>query len=36
MALGHSETNEALRIAAEQVCELRHGSSKNFLDYILS
>lgn len=35
MALGHPETSEVLRITAEQVCELRHGNSKNCLDYVL-
>lgn len=35
MALGHHETDEVLRVTAEQVCELRDGSSKNFFDEFL-
>lgn len=35
MALGHHETDEVLRVTAEQVCELGDGSSKNFFDEFL-
>lgn len=34
MALGHYETNEVLRNTAEQVCELRNGSSKDFYFFL--
>lgn len=35
MALGHYENTEVMRNTAEQVCELRDGSSKNFFDDVL-
>lgn len=35
MALGHYETDDILRATAEQVCELRDGSSKNYCDVVL-
>lgn len=35
VALGQYETDEILRATAEQVCELRAGSSKNFCGEVL-
>jgi len=35
VSLGRYETDEILRATAEQVCQLRDGSSKNFCDEVL-